>query len=256
MSKFGAVIVTHNSSAHVGKCIASLQDMGCVGIVAVDSGSMDDTVVRVRELDVQVIESSQNVGFAVGANMGASRVSTPYILFVNPDARVVSGDILEAVKYLDAHTNIALLGFRLEDDAGVPERYAYGDSTHLLSVLKKKAANYTAQGIRDVGWVSGGAMLVRRDSFYALRGFDKQFFLYWEDVDLCKRARGAGLRVVYYPLVTVQHVRGASFTDHGEKTRIYDQSADRYFRKHYATPIWLFQWILRRLYRLFSWQVR
>ena len=94
-------------------------------------------------------------------------------------------------------------------------------------------------------------MLVRRQAFEQLKGFDSGFFMYWEDVDLCKRARHSRWQVQYDPSIKVSHLRGVSLGSAAKKTQIYDTSADRYFHKHYPLYIWGIQHFGRNIYRFF-----
>lgn len=255
MSKTTAIVVTHNNSVHIERCIKSLRGEVCE-VIVVDSGSTDDTSIKVRAMGVRVIEVGENIGFAAASNVGARQAKSPYVFFLNPDAWIVAGRLSKAESYLDAHQDVAIAGFLLEDKNGSPEHYGYGASTSFLSLLKKVPITHKRLDPVCVGWVSGGAMVVRSTDLIELNGFDEAFFMYWEDVDLCRRAQYVGRRVVHFPLITIRHERGGSSSGETTKTYQYDRSADKYFRKHYHTPIWLLQWILRRIYRLFYSQAR
>ena len=252
MSSVGAVIVTYNSARPLPRCVRSLRDAGVTDIVVVDNASSDDSVACANNLGVTVVASSTNQGFAAGCNLGAVRLPNHTLLFINPDAWLSPQALTRSLARLQ-DKQVGVVGLGLTSPAGQAEEDSHGPEVTLGELWRRRAQTNTSG---DTGWVSGGAMLVRGDVFATVGGFDGDYFLYWEDVDLCKRVRTAGYTVVSEPSAKVWHERGASLAQLGQKTRYYDQSADRYFRKHYATPIWLTQRFLRRLHRWFTPQVR
>lgn len=256
MKNIGAVVVTFNNARTIKQCLSSLISSGLTSIVVVDNASSDQTLAAIGEMLVIIAGNEENVGFATAANKGARLLSArssqvpDYVLFINPDAALeAENGISEAVKYLDNHPRVGVAGLMLCAASGQAEPNGFGQEVTLASLVGRKLNQVVPTSPTAVGWVSGGAMLVRRTLFEQLEGFDSGYFMYWEDVDLCRRARQAGAQVVILPSVKVRHERGASLLDHRRRTALYDQSADRYFRRHYATPIWLMQKFLRLIYR-------
>lgn len=246
----GAVVVTHNSAATLPVCLMSLERAGCQPIVVVDNHSTDQTTVLAGGFPVQLVGNDQNIGFAAACNQGVNQLTTPYVLLLNPDAQLTPSAVALAQQYLVDHPAVGVIGFYLCDRFGAPQQDSFGDEVTPWSLLTRKLQRQQrVTKPRRCGWVSGGAMLLRREAFTAVRGFDEQFFLYWEDVDLCRRLRAAGWDVVFLPSAKVLHHRGASSADAREKTAQYDQSADRYFEKHYSTMICRLHRFWRRLYR-------
>lgn len=246
----GAVVVTHNSEAHIEKCIESLKRER-LPIVVVDSASTDGTKERLSRLDVETLLLSENRGFGYAVNVGVRKVNTDYVLFINPDAYLELGAMQGIVDFIQHHSKGGIIGLLLCNEAGNAEVTSFGDEPTLAALLSRHASK---KGLpvtpQRVDWVSGGAMLIKKSLLEKLDGFDEGFFLYWEDVDLCKRARDAGWEIWIYPKARVFHVRGASQKSEKEKTRLYDASADRYYKKHYPTHIWHLQRLLRKIYRL------
>ncbi|MFH1353868.1 MAG: glycosyltransferase family 2 protein [bacterium] len=236
MLKVGAVIVTyHTSSQLLQRCLISLRANGIK--------------------DISVINNTQenNPGFAAAANNGAAKLGNEYLLFINPDAFLTPGSAAAAQDYLECHPGAGIVGFLLTSPGGQPEKHSFGRPVTPLTLITR---HFTQQRVplqpASVGWVSGGAMLIRRNLFRQLGGFDPRFFLYWEDVDLCYRARQAGHQIIFLPQAKAVHQRGASLSDRQRKTKLYDQSADKYFRKHYPDMICLLVKSARSLYRFFS----
>ncbi|MBI1834150.1 MAG: glycosyltransferase family 2 protein [Candidatus Andersenbacteria bacterium] len=254
MNKTAVAIVTHNNEHTITKCVQSLQRANISRIVIVDNASQDKTVEILHTLSVTAIVNATNKGFGAAINQGVAalinQATLPaYFLFINPDAELQSSlDVATAV--FEADPQIGIIGLGLEDSDGKPETFAYGMEPTLWSLIKKGKTYQSEYQLPD--WVSGAAMLIRRQTFEQLKGFNEEFFMYWEDVDLCRRARVGGWKVVIEPTIKVRHERGASLSNKRVKARLYDASADKYFKKHYSPSIWLLQRFLRHLYRLVS----
>ena len=233
-SPVDVVIVTYNSATTIAACLRSLNSPLINQVITIDN-------------------STDNRGFARAANLGAAKATSPYILFLNPDAALTSNALEIATSYLKTHPGVALTGLTLQDETGNPELSSFGPVVTLATVLLRHFnKNSLPTEPTRVGWVSAAALLIRRPVFEQVNGFDSIFFMYWEDVDLCLRTQKAGYSVVLLPPAKAIHQRGASLRDQTKKTALYDASADKYFRKHYATTIWFLHHWLRRLYRFFS----
>jgi GT2 family glycosyltransferase len=249
--KIGVAIVTYNSAQDIVTCIESVVREGVREISIVDSASEDATVQELSRLGYPVEVLDSNKGFGYASNRSTKKMNTEYVLFLNPDSTLKIGAISNVMRTIQEHPNAGIVGMLLCDPSGIPEKMAYGDEPSLFQmVFRRLYYKKPSSSPFPVGWVSGGALLIRKELFEEVGGFDEEFFLYWEDIDLCKRVRQKGYTVLMDPTAQVTHVRGGSNLSMDEKTRIYDQSADRYFKKHYSTTIWKIQRFLRRLYRL------
>lgn len=246
----GVAIVTYNSARDIKACIESVIREGLREIGVVDSASEDETVQIITGLGQPVEVLDANKGFGYAANRAASMTNTEYVLFLNPDSTLQEGSIQSLIRTSKENPHAGIIGMLLCDSAGLPEYMAYGDEPTLLRmVLRRLIRPKRISATSPVDWVSGGAFLVKRSVFKAVGGFDESFFLYWEDVDLCRRVRQKGYSVLMDPIAKVTHIRGGSNLSSIQKTRVYDQSADRYFKKHYSWAIWKIQRFLRKLYR-------
>lgn len=247
----GSVIVTYNSQHTVRACIDSLRSEGVADIVVVDSNSSDGTQLTISNSEVQVVALAENRGFGFAANTGADLLNTDYVLFINPDAYLKPGALSSMKDVMSSRKKIGVVGGMLVDAQGSPEQYSFGQTvTPLGMVMRARRSKKSVSGPVSVGWVSGGALLVNRRVFQGIGGFDDSFFLYWEDVDLCRRVKECGFDVYIDPNATVVHVRGASSANARKKTELYDASATRYFQKYYPPFIWRTYLIARKIYRL------
>ncbi len=246
----GVAIVTYNSENDIAQCVESVIREGVQDIAIIDSASDDHTIQELALLGhpFQVLDTNRGFGYA--ANRAAKMLNTEYVLFLNPDSTLTIGAIDRLVRTILEQARVGIIGMLLCDPAGKSEDMAYGDEPTLFRMmLRHFYSKGTPHSLFAADWVSGGAFLIPKRLFEQLGGFDEDFFLYWEDVDLCRRTREAGYPVCMDPVAKVTHLRGGSNLDGAEKTSIYDQSADRYFKKHYSTTIWKIQRFLRRLYR-------
>ncbi len=248
--KIGVAIVTYNSARDIKACIESVIREGLQDIAVVDSASEDETVKVITELGQPIQVLGTNQGFGYAANRAARMTNTEYVLFLNPDSTLQPGSIQSLNRTLEENPHAGIIGMLLCDSNGKPEYMAYGDEPTLWRMILRRVVRPTSLSVTSpVDWVSGGAFLVKRSVFDAVGGFDEDFFLYWEDVDLCRRVREKGYPVLMSPKAKVTHIRGGSNLSSVQKTRAYDQSADRYFKKHYSWAIWKIQRFLRKLYR-------
>ncbi|MEK7500328.1 MAG: glycosyltransferase family 2 protein [Patescibacteria group bacterium] len=244
----GVAIVTFHSERYIEECVASLRREGLSQIAIVDSGSADATVEKIEKLGCIYEVSNTNKGFGYSANKAARLLNTEYVLFINPDTILQEAAVERLQMSMQKFQGVGIIGLLLCDINGAPERMAFGDEPTLLQLLLRHLVPKKipiAAFVTD--WVSGGAFLIQKKVFDEVNGFDEDFFMYWEDVDLCRRVREKGYSIVMDPTAKVTHVRGGSNLHSGTKTKLYRESADRYFKKHYSSTIWRIQRFLRKL---------
>lgn len=249
------IIVTYRSRDDIGGCLASLRDATRdvrAEILVVDNASGDGTAEAARAHDgVRVIELPANVGFGAGINRGLAASSGRYVLWVNPDARLVDGNLAAVVAWMDAHPRAGVAGGKILDPDGSVQRSArtfpsYGAALgHRYSVLTRWfprnpfSRRYLREGaspdtIATVDWVSGAFLLHRREVSNALQGLDEQFFMYCEDVDFCLRASQAGWQAYFHPGMVLEHAIGGSSRQASRRMIVErHRSIWRYYRKHF-----------------------
>jgi GT2 family glycosyltransferase len=223
------VVVAYNSSRDLGACLDGVAASGdAVGrVVVVDNASQDDSSTLAQEHPSRptVVRSATNLGFGGGCNLGFAATEAPLVLFLNPDAVPEPGAIALLGEVVGRDVRLGAVGARLVDPRGETTAAAAGSEPGLrsaaghfllLSRLPLVGRWFPPLQLSDaaqparVDWVSGGAMVVRREAFSAVGGFDERYFLYMEDVDLCRRLREAGWRVAYEPGAAVRHAIGGS----------------------------------------------
>jgi N-acetylglucosaminyl-diphospho-decaprenol L-rhamnosyltransferase len=223
------VIVNWNSGSDLARCLESLTDEGSAALVAriiiVDNGSHDGSAALAPDAGAPPLiidHANRNLGFAVAANRGAAKGNAPFILFLNPDTRLHAGALAAALGGFGPE--IGLVGLRQCDESGqirpscsrFPTPLAFWMRAFGLDRLSQ-FARYAPfledpphEASRLVDQVMGACLLIPRDLFAALSGFDERFFLYYEDVDLALRAHRLGRRSWYETGGTVTHTGGGS----------------------------------------------
>lgn len=204
MSYVTVVFVTYNSAGVLGDALASVPDD--VPTVVVDNASADGSVAIARDRGAEIVEAGDNLGFGTACNRGAAKADTSFVLFLNPDARLLPDTLPALLAEASLHPHAAAFGPCILDADGTPElpraRTLLDDGPAMMTEAPGAAC--------DVDFLSGACLLVRRDVFLALGGFDEAIFLYLEDDDLCLRLRGAGHTLKLVPGARVVHHQGTS----------------------------------------------
>jgi len=227
MSDVAAVVVSYNVRDLLLRCIASLKADGVTEIVVVDNASRDGSADAVRRADpdVTVLALDTNIGFGAGANRGVARTTAPYVLVLNPDVVVEPGSTKALVDALERDPQVGVVGPRIETEDGTTYPSARAFPTlvdaaghaflHFIWPTNPFSRRYRMldwdrASARDVDWVAGTHILIRREAWDAVHGFDEAFFMYMEDVDLSWRLRRKGWRTRYDPTARVTHLIGRS----------------------------------------------
>ena len=220
------VVVAYNSRTQLRDCLMPLVSAPDVHVIVVDNASPDQSLEVVRDLPVTAIQLARNGGFATGVNAGWRAGSAPYVLLLNPDARIDVASLRSLTRVLDEESRAGAVAPRIDHADGSLDfsqrRYPRLRSTYAQALFLHRVfprATWTDELVRDEDayarrgtpdWVSGACILVRREALVALEGLDEGFFMYAEDVDLCRRLRSAGYGIVFEPAAVVEHVGGAS----------------------------------------------
>jgi GT2 family glycosyltransferase len=242
-----AVVVSYRSGKELRPCVEPLAAAAGIHVMVVDNASGDGSLDAVAGLDVRTIALPDNRGFAAGCNAGWRAGSRPYVLFVNPDARIGPAATGTLAAVLEREPAVAVAAPRIVDDDGsldlsqrrfptLRSTYAHALFLHRLfrhagwaSELVREPADYERAGSPE--WVSGACLLVRRSVLEELGGWDEAFFMYCEDKDLCRRARDRGYDVRFEPAALAHHAGGAS-APRPSLAHVLAQSRVRYARKH------------------------
>ncbi len=232
-------------------------------VIVVDNASSDDSVAMVRSLfpQVQLLVNPENQGFTGGNNQGLRAATGDLLFLLNSDTEVLGSALSRMVTYVQQNPDVGLIGPQLLNVDGSVQSsrrrfpslpILFLESTWLQGLTPPAMLRrYYAQDLpvdepQDVDWVTGAALLVRREVFAEIGGLDEGFFMYSEELDWCRRIKQAGWRVVYYPDARVIHYGGKSSEQVVPARHIYFQSSKvRYARKYHgpfvseALRLWL-----------------
>lgn len=247
MTVVDVVVVSYNSRERIRACVEPLSRLDDVEVVVVDNASADGTLESVADLAIRAIPLSANTGFAHGCNVGIAAGEAPYVLLLNPDAEIGDDSIRELVRVLEEEPDTGAVAPRIVDGEGHLDfslrrfprlRSTFSQALYLHRVFPE--ANWTDELVRNEDvyerpgspeWVSGACLLVRRTALERLGGLDDGFFMYSEDVDLCKRLHDEGLGLRFQPRATIVHAGGGS-APRSALLPMLVASKIRYARKH------------------------
>lgn len=197
------ITVTHNSEHVVARLIESAHKHS---IILVDNASADDTVSIAKKLGANVIVNEKNFGFGNAMNYGSKAASSEWILLANPDLTFEPGCIEKLYRSTKLYPDAAILAPKILEPSG---RVFFPHTSYLTKRHEWPNPILTDQNQR-VPFVSGACMLVQRDVFLQLQGFDENIFLFFEDDDFCRRVCDAGYSIMWIHDATVHHLRGRS----------------------------------------------
>jgi N-acetylglucosaminyl-diphospho-decaprenol L-rhamnosyltransferase len=226
-----AVVVNYNARQYLLTCVGSLFDAGLRTVVVADNSSSDGSEMALLENypAAQWAPTGANLGYGSAANIGAALVGSKYLLVCNADVIVAPGAVSALRALLETRSQVGVVGPRIVD----PDGALYPSARRFPDLLEAFGHGFVGQfwagnpfsrryrmtewdhaGRRDVDWVSGSFFLARRTAWDQVGGFDRSYFMYLEDVDLCWRLGRAGWAVTYEPAAQVVHVQGASADRH------------------------------------------
>lgn len=251
------VIVNYNVKDFLVQCLHSVEAASTeltVEVIVVDNHSSDGSVAYLRPIfpTVQFIEAGENLGFGKANNVGIALAQAKYTLLLNPDT-ILSEDTLHIMwHYMESRPDAGIAGckvlnpdgtFQVACRRGFPTPWASFCRLFGLQALFPKSplfARYN-QTFRsedetyDVDALIGAFMFCRTEALQQANGFDPEFFMYGEDLDLCFRIQQAGWKVAYYPATTIVHFKGESTRRSSmNEVKVFYEAMTIFARKHYG----------------------
>ncbi len=253
--KLSILIVNWNTRDLVVKCVQSILDSKpnfIYEIVVVDNASSDSSLAALRQKfgnfqNIKLIDAGpRNLGFAAGNNVAYKYSSGEFVLLLNPDTEVSGQGLDKLVNYLEAHNEIGVSGPKIINSDGSlqPSVRRFPDIWSSILVFSSlyrfiRPSKYLMDGFdyektQEVDQVMGAALLTRKGLIEELGFLDEKFYLWYEEVDFCKRVKHAGYKIVYYPGATIMHRGGESFAqfDIYKRKKTLAKSLVYYFEKN------------------------
>jgi GT2 family glycosyltransferase len=274
------VIVSFNTKDVLRECLESVEresDGLEIETLVVDNNSGDGSPEMVENEfpRVRVLRSTVNLGFGVANNLAIRAAGGRYVILLNSDAFLCPGSLKLAINKMNLHPQVGLAGARLvgRDFSWQPSARMFPSVFGDALVLTGLAARFPKSRLfghfdrtwadqlepAQVDWVPGAFSIVRSDVLEKVGLFDPRFFLYSEEVDLCRRIKRAGYEIWYWPDILVIHIGGESSRQINNLERSFSGSTQLvlwrmrstllYYRKHHGTKVWLAKWLELALYR-------
>ena len=252
MQTISIILVNYNGQRFIRDCLESVvkqvQDIN-YEVIIVDNSSTDDSVKIIKDEFpfFRLICSDSNLGFGKANNLAVKHATGEHLLFLNTDTILIENTPEMLSDYLTEHKDVGAVGSRIIFKDG-SYQLSCGKLPNLIVefIYKIRAQldnrwHYTFSRFYDklyaleqkIDWVTGACFMMRKDIFNQLGGFDEAFFMYFEDVDICKRVADLGLKVIYYPQTSVIHLLGGSAQGGKKSVNIhYRISQIYYYEKH------------------------
>ncbi|MCM8813525.1 MAG: glycosyltransferase family 2 protein [Candidatus Omnitrophica bacterium] len=259
MIQLSVIVVSYNAKAVLLECLRSIQPLitdASVETIVIDNNSADDTVqsIKLSFPRVKVFQNSQNVGFGTANNQGMKSAQGKYFLLLNSDTIAARAEIDKCVQFIENNPQCGMVGCKLKfpDGRFQPSggyRFtflnAFWGGMEVNTLLEKipgcplRIPSYLltekeAMGVREVDWIVGAFMLLRREVYANTGGFDENIFLYDEEYEWCYRIKKAGYKIFYFPPAEIVHIGGASGASLGDLNRniLILQGKEYFFKKH------------------------
>lgn len=232
MLSCSVIIIAYNSCDFIPACLKSVRD-ACEGIdsqiIVLDNGSTEPIIPEIKNFfpEVEWIDSEENLGFGKGCNLAEKHATKPYLFFINPDTIISKNAFREMLKFMEEHPEAGTVGCRILNEDGTlqwacrrsfPTIVSAVSKTIGLAALFPKSKTLASYNMTyadpdemiEVDAISGSFFCIRRDVYEKLNGFDEDFFMYGEDLDLCFRTKQMGLKNYYTPVTNILHFKGQS----------------------------------------------
>lgn len=239
------IIVAYNSCDFIPACLKSIRDASegiDSQVIVLDNGSAEPISPEIKAFfpEVNWIDSKVNLGFGKGCNLAVKSATKPYLFFINPDTLVSRDSLRKILEFVQEHPDSGMVGSRILNEDGslqlacrrsFPTAFSAISKTIGLAALFPKSKLFASYNmtyadpdqVTEVDAVSGSFFCMRSELYRQLKGFDEDFFMYGEDLDLCFRAKVAGFKNYYTPATNILHFKGQSC-----KTRRWKSYVDFY----------------------------
>ncbi len=271
MTYLSIILVNYNGSSCLIECLRSIEksvDFNACEVIIIDNNSLDTSVQLIESSFplFKLIRSQNNLGFGKANNLVVKHSIGEHLLFLNTDTILTENTPQILSDYLTQHQDVGAVSPRITFRDGsyqlscgklpnlaieLLDKIRYGLDQkwhHVFGNLYNKQYSTT----QEMGWLTGACLMIRRDVFEQLGGFDESFFMYFEDKDICKRVREEGWKVVYYPKTSLIHLLGGSSSGVQKSINTYYRDSQLYY---YQKHLGKFQTAILKLYLRLSGKV-
>lgn len=257
--QLSVIILNYNVRYFLEQCVISVQNAleTIEGeIIVIDNNSSDDSceMMKQRFPNVKLIQNNENIGFPKGNNIGVSQAKGEYICILNPDTVVAEDTFVKVLAFAQKQSDLGILGCKLidgvgnflpESKRGVPTPWvAFTKITGLYKLLPKSEifGKYYAQHLNEnqtgkVDILVGAFMLMKRDLYLEVGGFDEDCFMYSDDIDLSYRVLKGGKSNYYFHKTTIIHYKGESTIKDGTYMKRFQEAMNFFYKKHFKVSL-------------------
>lgn len=235
------IIVNHNSERYLSPCLLSIKEaLGNVSyeIILVDNGAKISPA-DFSSPNISVIKNRSDSSYSEASNLGAKHAKAPILWFLNPDTKLSTFNLPALIKLMQ-DSSVGMVGVKLIEESGKAQKWSAGFEITPLGILATNLGLVRSKKIWDseqtleVDWVSGCSFFTTKKLYGQLGGFDERFSMYFEDVDLGRRIRKMGKKVIFLPQIEVLHFGGKSFSHKSAQKKHYYASQRKYLEKHFG----------------------
>lgn len=255
--QLSVIILNYNVRYFLELCVLSVQKAIQnldAEIIVIDNNSQDDSceMIKKRFLDVKLIENKENSGFPKGNNIGVSKAQGDYICILNPDTVVAEDTFAKVLAFAKKQKDLGIIGVKLidgtgnflpESKRGIPTPFvAFTKITGLYKIFPKAFGKYYAQHLSEnetgkVEILVGAFMLMKRELYNEIGGFDENCFMYSDDIDLSYMALKRGQTNYYFHETTVIHYKGESTVKDGTYMKRFREAMNFFYKKHFKVSL-------------------
>ena len=240
------IFVNYHSAQYLERALESLflyeHEREFFEVIVVNNDVAESQAIQVmqQKFNFLFIDNKTNQGFGYGCNCGFASARGDIIGFINPDVLWMGVYMRAILDFFNTQPKVGIVGMMLLDEKKQIEKWSAGYEPSIANLLcnnffLNRSLFVQKQPLSFPDWVSGGALFIRATLFSDIGGFDDRFFLYFEDVDLCREVRKRGFAVVRHAYFPITHLRGKSSQTSTQKKQFY-RSQRQYFQKH--RPRW------------------
>lgn len=245
------IIVNYKSLEYLNNCLKSILDKARdVSFEIIIVNNDEEKLSGFENEVIKTIEINTNIGFGKAHNIGVSKSKGELVCLINPDTEMVSGNLDEIIEKFNNNPDIGIVGPKIIQKDSIArgnkksniQEWSTGVDLDIYELLRSKFGISKSKKIwqsdkeLEVDWVTGAYMFIRKESFLKVGGFDEIFFLYYEDLDLCKRIKKIGKKNIYMPSFQVEHLGGKSSNSLFKQKLEYFKSQEYYYKKWFSFP--------------------
>lgn len=256
--KLSVLIVNFASASYLEDCIASIYlkfgNFLSWEVIIINNDKDDLSKFPLDFSRVKILNSNGNTGFGSGINMGAKEACGEFLLALNPDTEIISENIESVLDEFSKDEKIGVISGRTTSRKGVSQPWSVGKELTFLELimnnigLSRSRKIWNSSKKIECDWATGTALFIKKDLFNKLGGFDENFFMYFEDMDLCKRIRNFGKKIIFFPEFEIYHSSGKSYLNKKLQKRHYYDSMEYYLKKHGKFKTQKFVKIIRKFF--------